>query len=604
MEITPNKRKIISVVDEAHSGDVCLPNFQRDFVWNREEVADLLRSVLRGYFVGSLLMLNCDKQNPPFAPMALRGSKPPQNTLTPGQLVLDGQQRLTSLIYALYAPELGLKNSKQPRRFFVDLELLLGEPDDDEIVFDRTEREMVRDGIHEPAGQYRARLLPVARLVSSKSFLAWRDGYDDWLKDTDPALHDDFRENIRSRWQDSINAFLDFQVPIVELPIVAEGDNEAVSRVCAIFEKLNSTGVELSVYDLLTARLYRSSVDLHKLWDDAVASNPRLASWSEGSADVNKFGVLVLRTMALLRDLDPKPKILINLEPKNFAADWVRATQAIERALELIETVGPDGFGVFDRKWLPGFGVVPVLAALRAYLEDHKLGKTERDDLKRWYWCSIFLERYSSAVESKSRRDYLELTRRWKGEAVEPVVFTEAEQRIGSLGYSIRSSASHASSVYSGIFCLLANGGARDWAADEAIALQALEDHHIFPQNYLAKHGFDAKRDKTVINSIVNRTLIAGSTNKRISDKSPSDYLLDTTVFPTDPVNVLEAHFVTEEGVGVMRTATDTLDADTVRAVFQNFSDVREADIVKRIRKVCGITSVHALLSDEGDLED
>ena len=594
MEITPNKRKVISVVEEAYSSEVCLPNFQRDFVWNREEVADLLRSVLRGYFIGSLLMLNCNKQNPPFAPLALRGSQPHQTSLCPGQLVLDGQQRLTSLIYALYAPDLGLKNSKQPRRYFIDMELLLSEPDNDEVVFDRTEKEMLRDGIHETTGQYLHRVLPVSSLVTSKSFLAWRDGYDDWLKETNPELHEEFRENIRSRWQESINAFLDFQVPIVELPIVADGDTEAVSRVCAIFEKLNSTGVELSVYDLLTARLFRSSVDLHKLWDDAVANNPRLASWSDGSADVNKIGVLVLRTMALLRDLDPKPKILINLEPKNFAEDWVRAAQAFERALELIETVGPDGFGVFDRKWLPGFGVVPVLAALRAHLEDHKLGKNAREDLKRWYWSSIFLERYSSAVESKSRRDYLELTRRWKGESVEPVVFTEAEQRIGSQGYSIRSSASHASSVYSGVFCLLAIGGARDWAAVESIALQSLEDHHIFPQNYLAKQGFDSKKDRTVINSIVNRTLIAGSTNKRISDKSPLDYLLDPAVFPTDPAEVLEAHFVTAAALKVMRSANDKIDPTNARLKFKEFSELREADIIKRIRKVCGIVSIHS----------
>jgi len=599
MEITPNKRKIISVVEEAYSGGVCLPNFQRDFVWNREEVADLLRSVLRGYFVGSLLMLNCDKQNPPFAPLALRGSKPQQSTLSPAQLVLDGQQRLTSLIYALYAPDLGLKNSKNPRRYFIDLELLLGDPDNDEVVFDRTEREMVKDGIDSATGQYKKLFLPVTCLVSSKAFLAWRDGYDDWLKDTDPDRHDDFRDNLRSRWQESINAFIDFQVPIVELPIVAEGDTEAVSRVCAIFEKLNSTGVELSVYDLLTARLYRSNVDLHKLWDEAVAENLRLASWSDGSADVNKFGVLVLRTMALLRDLDPKAKILINLEPKNFAEDWARAAKAFERALELIETVGPDGFGVFDRKWLPGFGVVPVLAALRAHLEDHKLDGNARDDLRRWYWSSIFLERYSSAVESKSRRDYLELTKRWAGESIVPVVFVEAEQRIGSPGYSIRSSASHASSVYSGIFCLLASGGARDWAAVETIALQTLEDHHIFAQNYLTTHGLDPKRDKTLINSIVNRTLIAGSTNKRISDKAPSDYLLDLAVFPTNPVTILNAHFITPEGVEAMRLATDNLDPEMTRAVFQKFSELREADIVRRIREVCGVKTGNADTSRE-----
>lgn len=115
MEIIPDKRKLIGLVEHGRQGKLCLPNFQRDFVWTRDAVADLLRSVLRGYFVGSLLLLllRCDPDRPPFAPVALRGDTPETVSPRPEWLVLDGQQRLTSLLYALTAPPLGLKNSKQ-----------------------------------------------------------------------------------------------------------------------------------------------------------------------------------------------------------------------------------------------------------------------------------------------------------------------------------------------------------------------------------------------------------------------------------------------------------------------------------------------------------
>src|SRR4051794_6273762 len=103
MEIIPDKRRIIGLVEQAHEGKICLPNFQRDFVWPREEVADLVRSIIRGYFIGSLLLLRCDADNPPFAPIFLRGSKPLHTDARPELLVLDGQQRLSSLIYALTA---------------------------------------------------------------------------------------------------------------------------------------------------------------------------------------------------------------------------------------------------------------------------------------------------------------------------------------------------------------------------------------------------------------------------------------------------------------------------------------------------------------------
>ena len=220
----------------------------------------------------------------------------------------------------------------------------------------------------------------------------------------------------------------------------------------------------------------------------------------------------MLRTLALLRGLDPKPRILIDLQPANFENDWRRAAAAIERALELITLVGPDGFGVFDEKWLPGYGLIPILAALRAEIDDRKLGEKERDDLRRWYWCNVFMERYSSAVESKSRKDYLEMTRHWFDGGPEPDVFSEAAELIGAPGFRIRGSASYASAVYSGVFCLLALRSARDWRRGEDIQLQELQDHHIFPQAYLKRHEITKRVD---VNTIANRTLISDETNGR-----------------------------------------------------------------------------------------
>ena len=142
MEIIPDKRKVTGLVEAAHEGKICLPNFQRDFVWTREEVADLVRSIVRGYFIGSLLLLRCDANNPPFAPVFLRGAEPADREPRPELLILDGQQRLSSLIYALTAPDLSLKDSSQRRWFFVNLDVLLSEPDSDEVVFDRAKREL------------------------------------------------------------------------------------------------------------------------------------------------------------------------------------------------------------------------------------------------------------------------------------------------------------------------------------------------------------------------------------------------------------------------------------------------------------------------------
>jgi len=588
VEIIPDKRRLVGVVEQAHQGRVCLPNFQRDFVWTREEVADLLRSILRRYFVGSLLLLRCDPDKPPFAPVPLRGAQPATVNPAPELLVLDGQQRLTSMLYALTAPTAGLKNSKQRRWFFVDLDALLSDIDDDAIVFDRTERELRRDGLDSKEGQWRGHKLPCTALLASKSFLTWRDGLDDWLREHSKDDHDQFRAEWRDGWTAAVTGFQEFQVPVVELPRVDDSDHDAVARVCAIFEKLNSTGVDLSVYDLLTARLFRSRIDLHQLWEESVEAHPLVAEWSEGSADTNKFGVLMLRTLALMRDLEPKPKTLINLEPKDFVEDWRRAAAAMERALEIVTHVGSDGFGVFEHKWLPGFGVLPVLAALRADIEDRKLGDGPRGDLRRYYWCNVFLERFSSQVETKSRRDWQELRAYWNGGAT-PSVFVEAQARIGAEGYTVADSASHASAVYSGIFCLLALRGARDWGAAEAIALQQLEDHHIFPRAYLTARGFHSQKDKARINTVLNRTLIADQTNGRISNAAPAQYLADSAVFPREPLGLLRDHFVDEATFTAMQKGTGDLDGDALAAVYDEFCRARQAVIVAEIRRVCGV---------------
>lgn len=590
MEITPNKRKLVVMVDEARRGDICLPNFQRDFVWTRDEVADLLQSVLSGYFVGSLLLLRTEPERPPFAPVTLRGASPVLAQLAPNWLVLDGQQRLTSLLYALTAPAgLGLKNSKQPRRFFLNLDELVSDPESDDVVFEVTERDWKRDALDQPETQFRRHVLPCTAMLTQEQFFAWRDAYEDWARATDPDEHDRFRTEWRNPWTKAITDFQNFEAPVVELPRIEEGDDLAVGRVCAIFEKLNSTGVALSVYDLLTARLYRDKIDLHGLWDEAVAKHPLLNAWSEGKADTAKLGVLLLRTVALLRDLDPKPRNLINLESKNFAEDWRVAAAAFESAMELVTNAGPDGFGVFKPKWLPGFGPVPVLAALRATIAEKKLSAQARDDLRRWWWCNVFLERYSSAVESKSRRDYIEMVRWWTTNGPEPSVFGEARAVIGASGYSIAGSASNASAVYSGVFCLLAISDARDWAQGEAITLQQLEDHHIFPQGYLKTAGLRPQSDKEEINTILNRTLISDTTNRRILDKAPATYLADNTVMVGDVPALLAPHFVEDEARSRMLAAPGSLAPADVRAVYDEFKKAREATIIARIRKACGI---------------
>jgi hypothetical protein len=563
----------VRLVEQGHEGRLCLPNFQRDFVWPREDVADLVRSILRGYYVGSLLLLRCDPTKPPFSPIALRGAQPKLTTLAPEVLVLDGQQRLTSLVYALTAPKLSLKDSSRPRRFFVDLERLRTTPDDDEIVFDRATNEL--DGLDKPEVQFERRILPCTELLTWERFDKWLDAFEDWIRQKEPHNVDTYRNTWRTPWKDAIRGFHAFEVPVIELPRVDEADKTMLGRVCAIFEKLNSTGVDLSVYDLLTARLYRSGINLHTLWSEACEKHERLRVWSGGKAENNKMGVLLLRTVALLRDQEVKPRVLIELKPEKFVEDWQRAAAAIERALRMMELVGPDGFGVFDRKWMPGFGLLPVLAALREEIETRKLGDDARASLRQWYWCNVFLERYSSAVESKSRKDYVDMRKLWSdGHA--PGIFGEARARIGAPGYSVRHAASPASAMYCGVFCLLAIRGARDWRRAENIQLQQLQDHHVFPKAYLKRHKIHGRVE---VNSIVN-------------------------IFPKGAsLDLLTPHFIDAPALDAMLGAKEGAN-EAATPAYATFRKAREALILQEIRSACGVPTPASVAPITDEVED
>jgi hypothetical protein len=260
----------------------------------------------------------------------------------------------------------------------------------------------------------------------------------------------------------------------------------------------------------------------------------------------------------------------------------------MERALALVTLVSADGFGVFDRKWLAVYGILPVVAALRATVENLRLGEAARADLRRWFWCNLFLERYSSAVESKSRKDYSEMLRYWTEGKPEPAVFAEARARVGAQGYSVRDSASHASTIYTGVFCLLALRGARDWRVGEDIRLQDLQDHHIFPQAYLRSHDID---NRAGMNTIANRTLVSDETNNRIRGKAPAAYINDPAVFGgAPPEGLLTPHFLVPAAIRSMRSATDSLSDVEAAQVYEEFCATREAAIIAEIRRVCGLS--------------
>jgi hypothetical protein len=195
----------------------------------------------------------------------------------------------------------------------------------------------------------------------------------------------------------------------------------------------------------------------------------------------------------------------------------------------------------------------------------------------------------------------------WFGDGPEPDVLADARTWIGGPGFRVRGSASYASAVYSGVFCLLAIQHAQDWRRGESIQLQELQDHHIFPQAYLKRHGISKKAE---LNTIANRTLISNETNGKIRDKAPADYLADTGIFPTDlRPELLEPHFIAGASLEAMHGAAEVLPDEQIAEIYERFLTAREAAIIAEVRHVCGIDAATPSLTSpdeepEGAEED
>ncbi len=178
----------------------------------------------------------------------------------------------------------------------------------------------------------------------------------------------------------------------------------------------------------------------------------------------------------------------------------------------------------------------------------------------------MFSERYSGSPENTSLEDLKELINSVKDMKI-PELVNKAIIYIKEL--DMRKVYSSSSAIYKGVINLIVLNGAKDFLYGDSIAFYKLEDHHIFPQNYLRKK-FGLK-DKEEINTILNRTLISRETNNHIKDKAPSEYLQETEKNGNLQL-ILEPHFIPQECREHMRNNS-----------YDEFLNCREQAIKSRI---------------------
>jgi len=558
-----NPRALKDLLGEIHSRTTVLPDFQRDFVWDPTETQELIVSIANNYPAGSILRV----RDPIgfFACREFEGS-PVLDGYKHTFLVLDGQQRLTSLYQAFYGVG--------EHRYYLDLNKLLdGNDFEDAIFYERATTKRVR-ALESFTVQSEDLILPLNVLKGGAGgFLQWLLGVTNPMPPDERAKMLDALTRINERWIKTID---DYHFPVVTL----SADTEAAA-LCTIFEKLNRTGVKLTAFELLTARFWPKNINLRALWDEARNRHPIISEF-----EVDAY--YVLQAIALAgrkRAPSCKRNDVLNLDTSDIELGWEPAINGLTAGLEILR----DDCKVTLSKWLPYYTMLIPLAAVLAKvgLPHTPAAGVQREKLKRWFWCAVFGQAYEKASNSQSAKDVNELVN-WVEGGAEPEVVRELRFDPKSL----RDVTPRQRGIYRGAICLILRNEARDFHTQAVITgklieQEGIDDHHVFPADFLEKiKGISVARHR---DCVLNRTLIDRTTNQMIGNRAPSDYLKeiqDTKGFPFD--KVLASHCLP---VGTKSPFwTDDYEA---------FLSWRQDRLWQEIRRVTGATVAADLEADE-----
>ncbi len=548
------------------SGKVVLPEFQRSFVWWPKDIDLLITSLVQDFPAGSLLFLKTDAH----ASLAWRPVEGVErNGGSPDYLVLDGQQRLTSLSLAL--------NGRGDHLFFMDLQKL-EEEDLDNGVYYLRRSEAEKKKLLQRDIQFERRIYPVQAVVGGETADEfWFEDYVLHHADrTDPTATDQLRRSVRALKERFVDPLKKYSFPVVELPA-----DTSLEAVCAIFETLNKTGTKLTVFDLLTAKFWPHQLHLREMYADARGRWPVL-----GGSGLDVDSTYLLQAISLIRSEDaPKCKRsdLLQLEPHDFADDWERTCRAAAQALTMLR----DECGVLTRDWLPYAALLPALfaAAVRAR---ELTGPSQADalaKLRQWYWCSCFGQRYDGPPNTLNAADFRALTIWFENDDEVP----EAVQSFDLSTLNLAGVRRQRNAVYRSVVCLTIVNGARDFHTGQPITAGQLEDptlkiedHHVVPTDYLKKLPEPHDGD----DSILNRCLIDGITNKVISNKPPATYLSEIAekIGEDKLAQILRSHLLPSDEQSALRK--DPVDlrrfhAERLQLLVPAIAEVTGADLVE-----------------------
>lgn len=532
--------ELVSMIER---GELRLPEMQRRYVWRSTRVRDLLDSLYRGYPSGAILIWETDEEVPLQDFSVTQQSNPYKST----RLLLDGQQRLTSLSSVIRGEPVSVRGRKKPIDILFNLDhpdQLTGatdidEDDDRDDEDDDNERDDTSDDADSSEDELQQRFDKKTFVVATRKL----EQLPQWVKVTDvfKAQNDaafltragikDFSDPRYAKYSQRLSRLRDIKKYIYRMDVLER--TLSYDEVTEIFVRVNSLGAKLRSSDLALAQItakWRGALKTFQLFQGQCAS--------EGF-DL-ELGVFLKSLVAAITN-QSRFLTINSITLDELKAGWKESVKGIEFASNFLRNNAK-----IDSPVLLSSPFLLVALARFGHFRDYQFSKRDADMLRRWALLANAKGRYSRGATETMLDQDLAIIR--DGGGVADLV-EKVRQQVGILRISPEEleGRNQRSALFKTMFMAFRDAGAKDWksnltiAFDHSGAQHRLQFHHIFPQALLK--GTYGSREA---DDIANLCFIGGKTNRNISDKSPAEYFpaliesagqsaFDSQCIPTDP---------------------------------------------------------------------
>jgi len=587
------KTSLYDILRDINKGKIQLPDFQRGWVWDDDRIKGIIASVAKSFPIGAVMLLETGNETIRFKTKPIEGA-PDANGKVPEMLILDGQQRLTALYQAIITNRVvTTQNAKKyqiKRWYYIDMVKAMDSGSDlEEAIFSINEKKVITENIgrdivldlSKEEYEFKNLMYPVCMV----------DEYDEW------------RTKFSEYWdydRDKIKFWNEFEKRIIKgftgymLPVIVMKKINPKEAVCQVFEKVNTGGVSLSVFELLTASFASDDFDLKSDWLK-IESAFKPFKILDKTSNIDIIQAITIyatyqrrKAEELKGDNENLPAVsakrreMLNLSLSDYKKYRDQIVSGFIKASKiLIEN------HIFNSRDIPYSTQLVPMAAILAKLGTEIDNIGNKNKLMRWFWCGVFGELYGSANETRYALDMIQVVDWIVANGTEPKTIYDANFSPSRL-HTLRT---RNSAAYKGVYAILMDENTKDWLSATKIDFstyfsESIDIHHIFPVAWCNKNNIS--RDD--FDNIINKTPLSGRTNRIVSGDAPSKYLIrlkkNAGTSDEEFETILKSHIVNPEFM--------------YKDDFNGFLNDRKERILQKIENAMG----KKIARDHGELEE